>query len=132
MVHALEVLPGGSAGPPTVGFEVACVAPDGTELRRPLPEVWAVPFEHALPVRTFASYRRQRNLPGLFHGHLKPVLLRDREPLYVKWEGTIWHSTRTDDQMKEEVARRRKRPQTGPPSFEARRRLGHPRAAKTA
>ncbi|MFF7803077.1 TnsA-like heteromeric transposase endonuclease subunit [Streptomyces olivaceus] len=66
MVHALEVLPGGSAGPPTTGFEVAYVAPDGSELRRPLPDAWAVPFEHALPVRAFASYRRQRNLPGLW------------------------------------------------------------------
>ncbi|MFB7651507.1 MULTISPECIES: TnsA-like heteromeric transposase endonuclease subunit [unclassified Streptomyces] len=25
-----------------------------------------MPFEHALPVRAFASYRRQRNLPGLW------------------------------------------------------------------
>ncbi|MCX4523644.1 TnsA-like heteromeric transposase endonuclease subunit [Streptomyces anulatus] len=64
MVHALEVLLGGSAGPPETGFEVAYVAPDGTELRRPLADVWAVPFEHALPVRAFTSYRRQRNLPG--------------------------------------------------------------------
>lgn len=65
-MRALEVLPGGSAGPPASGFEVAYVAPDGAELRRPLMEVWAVPFEHALPVRAFASYRRQRNLPGLW------------------------------------------------------------------
>ncbi|MBP2055325.1 hypothetical protein J2Z21_008339 [Streptomyces griseochromogenes] len=43
---------------------VAYVAPDGSELRRPLTEAWAVPFERALPVRAFASYRRQRNLPG--------------------------------------------------------------------
>ncbi|WP_198357747.1 TnsA-like heteromeric transposase endonuclease subunit [Streptomyces fildesensis] len=66
MVRALEVLPGGSAGPPTTGFKVAYVAPDRTELRRPLVEAWSVPFEHALPVRAFASYRRQRNLPGLW------------------------------------------------------------------
>ncbi|MGK5545484.1 TnsA-like heteromeric transposase endonuclease subunit [Streptomyces sp. URMC 127] len=48
------------------GFEVAYVAPDGSELRRPLADAWAVPFELALPVRAFASYRRQRNLPGLW------------------------------------------------------------------
>jgi hypothetical protein len=66
VVHALEVLPGGSVGPPATGFEVAYVAPDGTELRRPLTEAWAVPFERALPVRAFASYRRQGNLPGLW------------------------------------------------------------------
>ncbi|KNB50833.1 hypothetical protein AC230_20620 [Streptomyces caatingaensis] len=39
--------------------------------------------------------RRSRKDQGrtlLFHGHLKPVLLRDREPPYVKWEGTIWDS----------------------------------------
>ncbi|MFF7730818.1 hypothetical protein [Streptomyces sp. NPDC008001] len=45
----------------------------------------------------------------LFHGHLQPVLLRDRDPRYVKWEGTIWHSTRTDDLMKQEVARKRQK-----------------------
>jgi hypothetical protein len=31
-----------------------------------LTEVWAVPFERALPVRAFASYRRQRKFPGLW------------------------------------------------------------------
>lgn len=40
MVHALEVLPGGSAGPLAAGFEVAYIAPDGTELRRPLADAW--------------------------------------------------------------------------------------------
>ncbi|MFH8349671.1 TnsA-like heteromeric transposase endonuclease subunit [Streptomyces sp. NPDC018045] len=66
MVHALVVLPGGSAGPPATGLEVAYVAPDGTELRCPLADAWAVSFEHAAPVRAFASYRRQPNLPGLW------------------------------------------------------------------
>ncbi|WP_199844016.1 hypothetical protein [Streptomyces albireticuli] len=46
-----------------------------------------------------------RTLP--LHGRLTPVLLRDPEPRYVKWEGTIWHSTRTDDLIKQEVARKR-------------------------
>ncbi|AJT62579.3 hypothetical protein T261_0890 [Streptomyces lydicus] len=66
MVHALEVLEGGSAGPPAVGFEVAYVAVDGSEVRRPLADVWAVRFEDVVPVRAFASYRGQRNLPGLW------------------------------------------------------------------
>ncbi|MGW7005561.1 TnsA-like heteromeric transposase endonuclease subunit [Streptomyces sp. NPDC054933] len=66
MVHALEVLPGGSAGPPGAGFEVAYIALDGSELRRRLPDVWAVRFEDIAPVRAFASYRGQRNLSGLW------------------------------------------------------------------
>ncbi|WP_258527971.1 TnsA-like heteromeric transposase endonuclease subunit [Streptomyces sp. NBRC 110611] len=61
----------------------------------------------------FSRSRRNQGRTLLFHGHLKPVLLRDREPRYVKWEGTIWHSGRTDDLMKEEVARRRKELQAG-------------------
>ncbi|MFJ4843720.1 TnsA-like heteromeric transposase endonuclease subunit [Streptomyces sp. NPDC088746] len=65
-MHALEVLEGGSAGPPTAGFEVAYVAPDGSESRRLLADAWAVRFEHVAPVRTFTSYRGQRNLPGLW------------------------------------------------------------------
>ncbi|MFG3242842.1 hypothetical protein [Streptomyces sp. NPDC048157] len=48
----------------------------------------------------FSRSRHNQGLTLLFHGHLKPVLLRDREPQYVKWEGTLWHSRRTDDQMK--------------------------------
>ncbi|MFC7900198.1 hypothetical protein ACFUV1_08585 [Streptomyces griseoincarnatus] len=55
----------------------------------------------------FSRLRRNQGRTLLFHGHLKPVLLRDGEPQYVKWEGTIWHSTRTDDQMKEQVAKTR-------------------------
>ncbi|MEU1350957.1 hypothetical protein [Streptomyces sp. NPDC005795] len=37
------------------------------------------------------------------NGHLKPVLLRDRDPQYFTWEGTIWHDMRSDDLMKKQV-----------------------------
>ncbi|MFE3070214.1 TnsA-like heteromeric transposase endonuclease subunit [Streptomyces sp. NPDC059247] len=66
MVHSLGVLPGGTAGPPAEGFEVAYIDPGGSELRRPFADVWAVRFEQAAPVRTFQSYRGQRHLPGLW------------------------------------------------------------------
>lgn len=66
MAHALEGLRGGSAGPPAAGFEVAYVASDGSEVRRPLADVWAVRFEDVAPVRAFTSYRGQRNFPGLW------------------------------------------------------------------
>lgn len=56
----------------------------------------------------FSRLRRNQGRSSLFHGHLKPVLLRDREHRYVKWEGTIWHSTRIDDLMKEEATKRRR------------------------
>ncbi|MEU4799693.1 hypothetical protein [Streptomyces sp. NPDC023327] len=59
-------------------------------------EAWALPFEHALPVRAFASYRRQRNLPGLLrsattNGHVgyeswlerDQVMLLDFDPSVV-------------------------------------------------
>lgn len=55
----------------------------------------------------FSRSRHNQGLTLLFHGHLKPVLLRDREPQYVKWEGTLWNSRRTDDQMKDTVAKTR-------------------------
>ncbi|MFF8311390.1 hypothetical protein [Streptomyces lydicus] len=56
----------------------------------------------------FSRSRRNQGLTLLFHGHLKPVLLRDKQPQYVKWEGTLWHSRRTDEQMKEQAARTRR------------------------
>ncbi|MEU3437910.1 hypothetical protein [Streptomyces sp. NPDC006863] len=63
----------------------------------------------------FSRLRRNQGRTLLFHGHLKPVLLRAPDPQYVKWEGTIWHSKRTDDQMKEQVAKMRTAPEeTGP------------------
>ncbi|GAA1892113.1 TnsA-like heteromeric transposase endonuclease subunit [Streptantibioticus ferralitis] len=66
MVRALGVLPGGAAGPSAEGFEVAYIDPGGSELRRPLADVWAVRFEDAAPVREFKSYEGQRHLPGLW------------------------------------------------------------------
>ncbi|MGA5134819.1 TnsA-like heteromeric transposase endonuclease subunit [Streptomyces olivoreticuli] len=66
MDHGLRVVRGGSAGPPTEGFEVAYIDRDGSEFRRPLSDVWAVRFEDATPVRRFHSYKGQRNLPGLW------------------------------------------------------------------
>ncbi|MBJ7004820.1 hypothetical protein JG491_32955 [Streptomyces sp. CRPSP2-6A1] len=63
---------------------------------------------HEISAMWFSRSRRNQGRTLLFHGHLKPVLLRDREPQYVKWEGTIWHSTRTDDLMQKEVKRQRR------------------------
>ncbi|MFJ6784762.1 hypothetical protein [Streptomyces yangpuensis] len=63
---------------------------------------------HEKSAMWFSRLRRNQGRTLLFHGHLKPVLLRDRDPQYVKWEGTLWHSTRTDDLMREEVAKRRR------------------------
>jgi hypothetical protein len=48
------------------GFEVEYVSEDGDEHRVPLAEAWAVPFEHGLPVRRFASRKGQRHLSGLW------------------------------------------------------------------
>ncbi|MGW6604283.1 hypothetical protein [Streptomyces sp. NPDC055036] len=56
----------------------------------------------------FSRSRRNQGHTLLFHSHLKPALLREGEPQYAKWEGTIWHSRRTDDQMKEAAAKERR------------------------
>ncbi|WP_328725086.1 TnsA-like heteromeric transposase endonuclease subunit [Streptomyces sp. NBC_00259] len=60
------MLAGGVQGPPSGGFEVGYVEPDGSEFRRPLADVWSVRFEGVAPVRTFKSYKGQRHLPGLW------------------------------------------------------------------
>ncbi len=60
----LRVLPGGSALAAD-GVELAYRTEDG-ERRIPLADVWSLPLESALPVRSFASYRRQRHFPGLW------------------------------------------------------------------
>ncbi|WP_030374965.1 hypothetical protein [Streptomyces rimosus] len=39
-----------------MGVEVAYVGMDGSGVRRPLPEVWAAPFEYALPARAVAHW----------------------------------------------------------------------------
>ncbi|MFE7752519.1 TnsA-like heteromeric transposase endonuclease subunit [Streptomyces sp. NPDC057428] len=66
MVVELRGVRGGAVGPPAEGFEVAYTEPCGSELRRPLTDVWAVRFEDAAPVREFHSYKGQRHLPGLW------------------------------------------------------------------
>lgn len=63
---------------------------------------------HERSAKWFSRSRRNQGRYLLFHGHLKPALLREREDQYVKWEGTVWHSERTDDQMKEQVAKMRR------------------------
>jgi hypothetical protein len=37
---------------------------DGEEQKRPLTEVWSVPFEQCTPARRFPSYKGQRHFPG--------------------------------------------------------------------
>ncbi|WP_198588560.1 TnsA-like heteromeric transposase endonuclease subunit [Geodermatophilus chilensis] len=48
------------------GFQVGYLTEDGAELRVPLAEAWAVPFEHGTPVRRFISRKGQRHLSGLW------------------------------------------------------------------
>ncbi|MEU2130497.1 TnsA-like heteromeric transposase endonuclease subunit [Streptomyces sp. NPDC018352] len=66
MDRVLDVVQGGTASPPPYGFEVGYIEPGGSELRRPLADVWAVRFEDSAPVRGFKSYKGQRHLPGLW------------------------------------------------------------------
>ena len=49
-----------------VGVEVEFIDADGTRRREPLSSCWNVPFERVSPVRGFASFRGQRNRPGLW------------------------------------------------------------------
>ncbi|GAB3809469.1 hypothetical protein GCM10027605_44710 [Micromonospora zhanjiangensis] len=51
----------GSRVVPPAGFEVAYAGPDGDEVRRTMGEAAEVPFERLSPVRSFPSYRGQRN-----------------------------------------------------------------------
>jgi hypothetical protein len=55
---------GGSTG---TGFEVGFVSEEDGELRIPLGDAVAVPFEHVPPVRSFPSYKGQRNYPGFYY-----------------------------------------------------------------
>ncbi|MFI6519910.1 TnsA-like heteromeric transposase endonuclease subunit [Spirillospora sp. NPDC050679] len=54
---ALAVRPGND-------FRLRYLAAAGQELHEPLATGWRVRFERAAPVRTFPSYRGQRNFPG--------------------------------------------------------------------
>jgi hypothetical protein len=64
---------------------------------------------HEKSAMWFSRLRRDQGRTLLFHGHLKPVPARKRTPNYERRVGTLWHSTRTDDLMREDVARRRAR-----------------------
>ncbi|MEV7054391.1 TnsA-like heteromeric transposase endonuclease subunit [Streptomyces microflavus] len=90
------MLTGGAQGPPADGFEVGYIERDGSELRRPLADVWSVRFEDVAPVRAFKSYKGQRHLPGLWwssttDGHIgyeswlerDHVMLMDFDPAVV-------------------------------------------------
>ncbi|MEV0826353.1 TnsA-like heteromeric transposase endonuclease subunit [Nonomuraea rubra] len=64
---ALRALAGGMDAPPRVGeFEVRYVAEGGGLRRISLDEAGRVRFEAASPARGFASYKGQRNFPGLW------------------------------------------------------------------
>jgi len=48
------------------GVEVEFIGADGTRRREPPSSCWNVAFERVAPVRGFASFRGQRNRPGLW------------------------------------------------------------------
>lgn len=48
------------------GVEVEFVGADGVMQREPLSGCWNLAFERVVPVRAFASFRGQRNRPGLW------------------------------------------------------------------
>lgn len=45
-------------------FELEFTSPDGVVRREPLDRCWTVPFEEVAPVRSFPSFKGQRNFPG--------------------------------------------------------------------
>jgi hypothetical protein len=59
---AMERQPDGAAA----DVEVEFIDADGTRRREPLSGCWNVTFERVAPVRGFASFRGQRNRPGLW------------------------------------------------------------------
>jgi hypothetical protein len=48
------------------GFEVEFVGTDGVERRGPFLRCWDEPFEVALPIRSFPSFKGQKNFTGLY------------------------------------------------------------------
>jgi hypothetical protein len=67
------VLPGGTSGSMSVlveaaqeAFQSEYVDPDGVQQRAPLAQTAGVRFEDCRPVRSFPSYKGQRNFPGLW------------------------------------------------------------------
>ena len=91
------------------GVEVEFIGADGTRRREPLSSCWNVAFERVAPVRGFASFRGQRNRPGLWwfattgeHVGHESWLERDRlmaldadpevvgvaaQPMWLRWTG---------------------------------------------
>jgi len=57
---------GSALGRQPAGIEVEFIDADGTLRREPLSGCWNVAFERVAPVRGFASFRGQRNRPGLW------------------------------------------------------------------
>jgi len=89
----LRVLPR-SRSPLPAGFELGFVHA-GAERRLPLAEAVAVPFEQVAPVRSFPSYRGQRNYPGCYyaacldaHVEFESWLERD-EAMVLDFEPTV-------------------------------------------
>ena len=91
------------------GVEVEFIDADGTRRQEPLSSCWNVAFERVAPVRGFASFRGQRNRPGLWwfattgeHVGHESWLERDRlmaldadpevvgvaaQPMWLQWTG---------------------------------------------
>jgi len=61
-VLALEGVP----APVPADCDVSFVGLDGRRRCEPLSSCWMVPFERALPVRAFSSYRGKRSFSGLW------------------------------------------------------------------
>ncbi|QWF85652.1 TnsA-like heteromeric transposase endonuclease subunit [Amycolatopsis sp. CA-230715] len=51
----------------SAGFDVGFVGERGAEVRVPLDDAAAVPFERSTPVRSFPSYKGQANYPGFYY-----------------------------------------------------------------
>lgn len=56
----------GPVVPASAGFKVSFIDPDGGRRCEPLSSCWTVPFERALPVRAFTSYKGQKSFSGLW------------------------------------------------------------------
>jgi hypothetical protein len=65
VVEGLRLVTGGQRSDP-LEFEVGYVDPDDREVRRLFADALTVAFEWVPPVRSFPSYKRQRNHPGLY------------------------------------------------------------------
>jgi hypothetical protein len=57
----------GGRGGRTAGFEVGFVDERDGEVRMPLGDAAAAPFERTAPVRPFPVYKGQRNFPGFYY-----------------------------------------------------------------